>query len=258
MVGIYKITNKINNKTYIGQSIELERRLTSHLRGWEDSVIDNAIKKEGINNFTFEIIEECPLEQLNEREIYWIQYYDSYLNGYNQTPGGSYYYCPSKDSLSLLTDEDIIKIRECYASQQYSSGAEVQRQFFPNLDRHLIAEVYNGQVRLDIMPEVYEKQYIHLQEKTRQLGEKNPQNIINEQDVIEIRILYTIWPRKKIIEHFSAYKERTIISIISGQNWKHLPIYHKRERRWTFPNTWNNEQIEFFINMKGEILKKYE
>ena len=114
------------------------------------------------------------------------------MNGYNQTPGGTYYSCPNKDSLSLLTDEDIIKIRECYASQQYSNGAEVQRQFFPNLDRHLIAEVYNGQIRLDIMPEVYEKQYVHLQEKTRQLGEKNPQNIINEQDVIEIRILYTI------------------------------------------------------------------
>lgn len=47
-----------------------------------------AINKYGIENFTFEIIEECSEEQLNNRERYWIAYYDTYHNGYNRTVGG--------------------------------------------------------------------------------------------------------------------------------------------------------------------------
>ena len=46
------------------------------------------MRKYGIENFTFSVIEECSQEQLNEREIYWIEYYDTYKNGYNSTLGG--------------------------------------------------------------------------------------------------------------------------------------------------------------------------
>ena len=49
-----------------------------------------AMRKYGIENFSFEVIEECLPEELNEREIYWIDYYDSFNKekGYNMTPGG--------------------------------------------------------------------------------------------------------------------------------------------------------------------------
>lgn len=47
------------------------------------------MNKYGISNFTFEIIEECDKQSLNEREIYWIEYYDSFHNGYNMTIGGT-------------------------------------------------------------------------------------------------------------------------------------------------------------------------
>lgn len=52
-------------------------------------VIYRAIRKYGLENFTFEVLEECPSELLNEREIYWINYFDSYYNGYNCTLGGN-------------------------------------------------------------------------------------------------------------------------------------------------------------------------
>lgn len=95
ITGIYKITNKINGKSYIGQSIYIERR-------WKDEkcaisnpndneynrVITQAFRKYGIENFEFEVIEECEKEKLNEREKYWIDYYDTYHNGYNSTVGG--------------------------------------------------------------------------------------------------------------------------------------------------------------------------
>lgn len=87
--GIYKITNLINNKSYIGQSIDIEARMKKHRYSNDDFVIHKAIHKYDWNNFTYEILEVCTPEQLNEREIYWINYYDTQRIGYNMIPGGS-------------------------------------------------------------------------------------------------------------------------------------------------------------------------
>ena len=95
MIGIYKITNKINNKIYIGQSIDIERRWWEHKHDDNhNSLIHLAIKKYGEKNFTFEIIEECNQNQLDEREQYWIKTYNSFEEGYNLTRGGNsgFYY----------------------------------------------------------------------------------------------------------------------------------------------------------------------
>lgn len=90
--GIYKITNIINFKPYVGQSVDIQDRWHQHkYNNTKDSAIHKAIKKYGIKNFIFEILEECPREQLNEREKYWIAYYDSFYNGYNETLGGDGY-----------------------------------------------------------------------------------------------------------------------------------------------------------------------
>lgn len=94
MIGIYKITNIVNQKCYIGQSIDIQARWTKHLSVYNkqstpDYELYRAMNKYGISNFTFEIVEECDKQSLNEREIYWIQYYDSFNNGYNMTIGGT-------------------------------------------------------------------------------------------------------------------------------------------------------------------------
>lgn len=88
--GIYKIQNLINNKIYIGQSIEIERRWQKHLTANDNFLIHKALKKYGKENFIFSIVEECDQSQLDEKEQYWIQYYNSILpNGYNMIQGGS-------------------------------------------------------------------------------------------------------------------------------------------------------------------------
>lgn len=88
--GIYKIENLKNGKIYIGQSIEIERRFQKHLVAKDDFYIHKALRKYGKENFTFQIIEECDLKILNEREIYWINFYNSLIpNGYNMNSGGS-------------------------------------------------------------------------------------------------------------------------------------------------------------------------
>lgn len=89
--GIYKFQNTITNEVYIGQSVELEARYIRHRRDWIHGTTDfyQAIQQYGWNNFSYEVIEQCDSSQLNEREQYWIEYYDSYHNGYNMNRGGS-------------------------------------------------------------------------------------------------------------------------------------------------------------------------
>lgn len=95
MVGIYKITNQVNGHSYIGQSVDISRRWRNEKthaflpesREY-NSTLSCAFRKYGIDNFQFTVLEECGIHELDSREQYWIKYYDTYNNGYNQTMGG--------------------------------------------------------------------------------------------------------------------------------------------------------------------------
>ena len=107
MIGIYKFQNLITNEIYIGQSINLESRFKKHLREWPygDTKFYKGIQQYGWENFSYEIIEECSQDELNEKEKYWIAYYDSYFNGYNSTPGGANKFTVDYDKIYLLYDQ---------------------------------------------------------------------------------------------------------------------------------------------------------
>lgn len=94
---IYKISNDINDKVYIGQTKKtINYRFKEHIRQAQYekegnrpiTYFHNAINKYGEEHFFVNQIEQCDNELLNEREIYWIKQYDSYNNGYNSTTGG--------------------------------------------------------------------------------------------------------------------------------------------------------------------------
>lgn len=112
MIGIYKITNKLNGKAYIGQSVNIERRFKEHCSK-TGLVIEAAIAKYGTDNFTFEVLEECPKELLNEREVYYIELFDTYNNGYNCHIGGNSF-SGEKNNNAKLTEADVYEIREAY------------------------------------------------------------------------------------------------------------------------------------------------
>ena len=109
---IYKITNKLNNKCYIGQTIvSADERWKQHQQHYKGShpndqnkVLYQAMRKYGIENFTFEVIQDNieTFEQLDKAEIYWVDFYDSYYNGYNASKGGQAYH-------KYFPDSDIIK-----------------------------------------------------------------------------------------------------------------------------------------------------
>ena len=84
MIGIYRITNLTNGKSYVGQSVHIERRWTEHCLPSANSLIAKAIQKYGKEQFTFQVIEECMPEQLDEKEEYYISHYNTVVpNGYN-------------------------------------------------------------------------------------------------------------------------------------------------------------------------------
>lgn len=93
MIGIYKITNTKNEKSYIGQSTNIEERWKQHKQAIQTS--DKSWyplarqESDGIDDFTFEVLQQCKAEELDELEDYWVDYYKSYVNGYNQTKDGS-------------------------------------------------------------------------------------------------------------------------------------------------------------------------
>ena len=93
--GIYKITNQNNGKVYIGQSVDLHTRLTNHCKAAlgissiAHQQIHDAMAAEGLENFTFEVVEKCDKGLLNQKEKLWIETYGSDKYGYNKTAGGS-------------------------------------------------------------------------------------------------------------------------------------------------------------------------
>lgn len=95
MVGyIYKITNKVNDKAYIGKTTKtVQDRWKEHLQDCRKERCENrplykAIRKYGADAFDVETIEEADLDVLSERETYWIEYFNTYSDGYNATSGG--------------------------------------------------------------------------------------------------------------------------------------------------------------------------
>lgn len=87
---VYKYTNKINGKVYIGQTIREHSRYCEHKNAKGDSTFHNAIKKYGFDNFEYEIIAYADTkEMLNYVERYYIRKYNAFAkNGYNMTKGG--------------------------------------------------------------------------------------------------------------------------------------------------------------------------
>lgn len=89
VTGIYKITNTVNQMTYVGQSVDLKARWRQHIKrgiGAETPLKNKlypAMEEFGVWNFTFEVVEICKKEELNEREQFWQEYFNAKTYGYS-------------------------------------------------------------------------------------------------------------------------------------------------------------------------------
>lgn len=110
---IYLITNDVNSKVYVGQTIQtLNKRFNGHCCYSKSDrsinmYIKRAIHKYGRDKFHIQLIEECPVNILDEREKYWINFYNSYNTGYNLTLGGQ-----DSNYFNINKLENIIDIKK--------------------------------------------------------------------------------------------------------------------------------------------------
>jgi len=239
MIGIYKITRIDTGKSYIGQSNDIQRRFKEHQTKGEASRIpvDIAIKKYGINAFTYEIVEECSIEQLNEKEKYYIEYYDTKNNGYNCNEGGDQQTIGENNSRSKLTEEDIIEIRKAY--NNHEKQKDVYKKYENIISFGYFQNLWQGRAWSHVMPEVFTKEnreyYIYENSK----GENGASAKFTDDEVIQIRKRYVNESAKNI---YKDYKDRVSFQsfqqILWGRYYSNLPIYKKKEKIWI-----NNEPV---------------
>lgn len=131
---IYKITNIQNNKVYIGQTIRpVEQRFHRHINDALNNILDThfarAIRKYGAESFVIEVIDTAnSQEELNQKEQYWIRFYDSVNKGYNETDaiskcGGNTYQSKNNEEMSIIKD----KIRQTKLGAKNPMARKVKR-----------------------------------------------------------------------------------------------------------------------------------
>ena len=234
MIGIYKITKKENGKSYIGQSINCERRFKEHCSSsrYKDGLaIDMAIHKYGVDAFEFEILEECKKEKLDEREQYWIKYYDTKNFGYNMTDGGNQNSIGECNGKAVLTNEDIILIRTAY--QEHKRQKEIYQLFQNKISFSNFQAIWQGKTWVHIMPEVYTEENKRYYMYENSLGDKGSKATLTDEEVLEVRKRYEFENAKTIYQDYQErLKYQTFQAILWGRTYKHLPIYKKKEKKW--------------------------
>ena len=162
--GIYKITNLINQKSYIGCALDIEERWKKHKytynnknsRQYNNSLYE-AFRKYGLKNFSFEIIELIPERNpviLFQKEKYWIAYFNTFYNGYNETEGGD---CGpimpgEKNPMAKLSEEDVYNIRKLQAQNKMSN--EVFELYKDKIGHRGFEHIWQGESWKHILPEV--------------------------------------------------------------------------------------------------------
>lgn len=131
---IYKITNIQNNKVYIGQTIRpIKNRFNRHINDAINNIIDThfarAIRKYGKENFIIEEIDNAQTQdELNQKEQYWIQYYNSVEEGYNETNainkcGGNTYQSKTEEEMEVIKE----KIRQTKIGNKNPMAKKIKR-----------------------------------------------------------------------------------------------------------------------------------
>lgn len=239
MIGIYKYTNKTNNKSYIGQSIKLEERKKEHERYYLNpkhncykTKFYCALRKYGLENFTYEILEqgEYSEQELNELEIYYINYFDTYYNDYNSTLGGDMTAVSRK-----LNEEQILQIKQLLANTDLSLS-DIAEKFGLNRHSTMIGLINKGKcwTRIGNYNYPIRKECSKLQNS----GGKNPNAILSDKEVIIIRERFVNETLPQIYndyENIISFNE--LKKIVYGSQFKHLPIYKKRQKQWLLKGT---------------------
>lgn len=238
MTGIYKITNIINKKVYIGQSIDIEKRWGEHKRNafnpnthTYNYPLYRAIRKYGLTNFEFEVIEETDRQHLTTEEQYFINLYKALdpQYGYNLVPAIE----PKRGencNWAILTDKDTELVINLIINTDLTFEA-IGAMF--HVSSSCIEDINKGRRRhQDNLQYPLRKNAKSLAHR----GEKQNTAILTTQDVLICRQRYV---NEEIVDIYKDYANKMSFTgfknMIFGRTWKHLPCYKKRLKQWVYP-----------------------
>ncbi len=230
---IYSITNKKNKKTYIGQTIRpLQKRWYSHVyqSKHRSYPICNAIKKYGKENFFIDEIEKCKASELDEKEKFWIKYYNSISpNGYNLKKGGNT--IRGKDSPwwnkkhSKKTKE---KMSKSHIGEKNSNtdlkNKDVENIIFMIISNKTIKEIAKSfNISEDIVSQIKTgKTWKHITKNYTNLLDKKTKRKLKKEDVLSIRKLIKEGNDDKSISKIYNVSPRAIYNIRNNKTWKNI------------------------------------
>lgn len=228
--GIYKITNKVNGKSYIGQSTNIENRFKTHILTSKnknskeyEKPLYRAFRKYGLENFNFEILERVGVEEMTQREIFHISNSEDL---YNLTPGGEGVLNNKLDEHNgaKVTSEIVYEIRERY--EKLERRSEVYEDYKHLIGKPGFNKIWNHETWKGINSKVYTPENILAHSKnTANKGSKNGRAKLTEADVIDIRTR-----RKNGETYQEVYKDYSFMTLKSfqntyyGYNWKNIVI----------------------------------
>lgn len=234
MIGIYKIT-EINNPDnfYIGKSNNIERRFSEHkTKTYEQSRIpfDKEIQEKGKDAFTYEVLEECSIEELSEKEKYWTDKLQATKSG-NKFDGGLTDVVGSNNPKAKLAEEDVIKIRKAYANHEKQK--EVYEDYKDIITFQYFQNLWQGRSWSHVMPEVFTEENKNYYKTGQSKGGNGASAKFTDEEVIAIRTRYVNESAKAIYED---YKDRVSYQafqqMLWGRYYSELPIYKKKEKKW--------------------------
>lgn len=242
LCGIYLIRNKVNNKIYIGQSIDIKRRIQEHYRSAHPEKysikserdsnlpIHRAMQHYGTDEFSVNVLELCEQKDLNDKERSWVSLLRSSEReiGYNLTEGGQKTFAlkGEKHSQAKLNSEQAEEVKKLLRENKLTN-AEIARLF--NISNATISMINQGKVW-----NYNNDDYPLRKNKIVMSGERNPNTIITNEEVMEMRILFSQEGQfKTIIEKYSnKYSFSLIRSVIYGEAHKDLPIWDNKNKVW--------------------------
>ena len=257
---IYKI-NFSNGKVYIGQTNDFTARRNQHLldaKKGEDYKIYRAMRKYNTTKDDFEIIESDLNSQdlANDREIYWIAFYDSYHNGYNSTPGGQTgsYCLGEKSHFAKLTEEDVINIRRIRYTKKYQRS-EIWELYKERISESAFGKVWNYESWKHVLPELdsEELRTFYRQLRKNAKGDKNGRSRFTNEEVYELRVLFYVeaMPFQELLEKYGKGVNRTSLQkLLYGKNYREVAMPEKSEK-------WRKENKHPLPEEIQELRNKY-
>lgn len=234
MKGIYLITNIVNEKKYVGQSVCIERRWKDHLNFYKDNSkietcpkLYKALNKYGEDKFKFEVLEDLSNSNLDitDREEYWIKYYNTVEDGYNTVYPTKVLVGENNPNVKLT----LLQVQDIKNLLLYSKISQQEIAKIFNVAASTIYRINRGENWYDSNDDYPIRKWNEL----GHCGEKSGKSKLSDEEVIKIRQGYVNEQPRQIWEDYKdLYSLSGFSKICRGETYKHLPIYNKTSKTW--------------------------